>query len=182
MAKTILVITGSPRRGGNSDLLADAFIKGAEQAGNTVLRFDAGKARLHGCVACQMCFKKDTPCAFTDDSFNTLAEYLKKADALVFVTPIYYYNWPSQIKAAIDRMYCFYNGGVQTGIRETALIACAEENSKTAFASLVMNHIQIANVLKIKTCENLLVPGVGAPGEVRATDALLRAEEMGKNF
>jgi len=59
----ILVITGSPRKKGNSSILADSFIKGAEEAGHTVYRFDAAFKKVHPCIACDHC-GMDGPCIF----------------------------------------------------------------------------------------------------------------------
>ena len=59
MNKRILILTGSPRRGGNSDLMADAFAKGASEAGNIVMRFDTAHKHIQGCRACDNCFSKE---------------------------------------------------------------------------------------------------------------------------
>ena len=62
----ILVLTGSPRKNGNSATLADSFIKGAKEAGHTVERFDAAFKKVHPCIACNSC-GMDGPCVFKDD-------------------------------------------------------------------------------------------------------------------
>lgn len=59
MSKRILILTGSPRRGGNSDLMADAFAKGASEAGNSVVQFNTAHKHIQGCRACDNCFSKD---------------------------------------------------------------------------------------------------------------------------
>lgn len=61
MSKRILILTGSPRRGGNSDLMADAFAKGASEAGNSVVQFNTAHKHIQGCRACDNCFSKDLP-------------------------------------------------------------------------------------------------------------------------
>ena len=81
MSKKILVLTGSPRQGGNTDILAEAFIEGAQRAGNQVFRFDAGRKNVSGCVACETCFSSGHPCSYVDD-FEEYAGYLKEADVL----------------------------------------------------------------------------------------------------
>ena len=67
MSKTILVLTGSPRQGGNSDIMAEAFIQGAQSRGHRILRFDAGRKNVTGCVACKTCFSTGHPCSWQDD-------------------------------------------------------------------------------------------------------------------
>ena len=88
MGKNILVLTGSPRSNGNSFMLADAFIKGAEEAGHRVQRFDTARKQIDGCRACNQCFKHGKACLF-DDDFNSLAPILKEAEVLVLATPLY---------------------------------------------------------------------------------------------
>lgn len=72
MSKKIVVITGSPRKNGNSAAMADAFIQAAEARGHAVTRFDAALKQVGGCRACETCFKTGKACSF-DDDFNVLA-------------------------------------------------------------------------------------------------------------
>lgn len=85
--KRILVITGSPRKNGNSDILSEAFIEGALQAGHTVDRFDGGRKKIRGCIACDKCFTRETACAVKDD-FNEVAPLIAQADVVVFSSPL----------------------------------------------------------------------------------------------
>ena len=71
MSKQILILTGSPRPNGNSFLLAEAFTKGAEEAGHTVRRFDTAHVEIDGCRACNQCYQHGKACVF-DDDFNLL--------------------------------------------------------------------------------------------------------------
>ena len=68
----ITVITGTPRRHGNSFVLTDAFIKKAEKLDHTVQRFDVALMNIGGCHACNSCFKTGKACSF-DDDFNLIA-------------------------------------------------------------------------------------------------------------
>ena len=104
MSKKIVVITGSPRKNGNSFAMTDAFIKAAEEKGHTVTRFDAAMMKLGGCHACETCYSTGKACTF-DDDFNTIASAVLEADAIVFTMPVYWYSIPAQIKAVIDRLY-----------------------------------------------------------------------------
>ena len=78
MGKNILVLTGSPRKGGNSEKLADAFIAGAQEAGHTVMKYTTADKTIKGCIDCKTCFKKGTACSIPDD-FNELAPHLAAA-------------------------------------------------------------------------------------------------------
>ncbi|MDE6189262.1 MAG: flavodoxin family protein, partial [Clostridia bacterium] len=101
MGKKIVVITGSPRKRGNSFAMTNAFIKAAQDKGHTITRFDAAMQNVGGCRACETCFKTGKACSF-DDDFNIIAPEIEKADVVVFTTPVYWYSFPAQIKGVID--------------------------------------------------------------------------------
>ncbi len=85
MNKRILILTGSPRRGGNSDLMADAFAKGASEAGNIVMRFDTAHKHIQGCRASDNCFSKENKACIFNDDFNELASLMAESDVIVFL-------------------------------------------------------------------------------------------------
>ncbi len=104
MSKKIVVITGSPRKNGNSFAMTDAFIKAAEEKGHTITRFDAALKKVGGCRACETCFSTGKACTF-DDDFNTIAPAILEADVIAFTMPVYWYSIPAQIKGVIDRIF-----------------------------------------------------------------------------
>lgn len=106
----IVVITGSPRKNGNSFAMTEAFIKAAEQRGDTIQRFDAAMLKIGGCHACMTCYKSGKACTF-DDDFNRIAPAILEADGIVFTTPVYWYSIPAQIKGVIDRLFSLVIGG-----------------------------------------------------------------------
>ena len=110
MSKKIVVITGSPRKNGNSFAMTDAFIKTAEAKGHTITRFDAALKKVGGCRACETCFSTGKACTF-DDDFNTIAPAILEADVIVFTMPVYWYSIPAQIKGVIDRIFSMVVGG-----------------------------------------------------------------------
>ena len=89
MSKKIVVITGSPRKDGNSFAMTDSFIKAAEEMGHTITRFDAAMMKIGGCHACNSCFKSGKACIF-DDDFNTIAPVILEADTILFTLPGYW--------------------------------------------------------------------------------------------
>ena len=129
MSKKIVVITGSPRKNGNSFAMTDSFIQAAEAKGHTVTRFDAAMMKIGGCHACETCFKTGKACSF-DDDFNIIAPAILEADVLVFTIPVYWYSIPAQIKGVIDRIYSLVVGGKDIAGKECALIACCEEEDR----------------------------------------------------
>ena len=99
----ILVITGSAHKQGTTAYLAEKFVQGATEAGHEIYRFDAAFKNVHPCIACDKCHRTGV-CTFQDD-MNELNPRLIEADAVVFVSPIYYSDITAQIKAVIDRFY-----------------------------------------------------------------------------
>ncbi len=180
MKKSILVLTGSPRVGGNSDLLADAFKKGATEAGHEVIQCEVGKKNIMGCKACDTCYSKGKPCSF-DDDFNSIAPLLEKTDMVVFVTPLYWFTFPAQLKAAIDKMYSFIIGGKKLKIKESMLLVCGEDE-ESVFDGIINTYKRMVCYQKWTDRGHLIVPGVLNKGDVLSTEYLVLAEKMGRNI
>lgn len=100
----IVVLNGSPRRGGNTELMVDSFIKGATEQGHEVHKVNLGEKKVAPCLACEYCFSHDGVCIQKDDMKEVL-ELTDGADMIVFASPIYWFTVSAQLKAAIDRLY-----------------------------------------------------------------------------
>lgn len=177
----IVVITGSPRRKGNSFAMTDAFIKAAEAKGNSVTRFDAAFMKIGGCHACMTCFKTGKACSF-DDDFNQIAEAVLKADAVVYTMPVYWYSIPSQIKGVIDRIFSLVVGGKDISGKKCALITCCEESDMTVMDGVRIPLERSAKLLKWEMVGEVLVPGVLNEGAVSDTDGCERAAALAGKF
>ena len=180
MQKRILVLIGSPRKGGNSDLLADAFSKGAQAAGHKVMRFSSAKDIVKGCIACDTCWSKGKPCSF-DDGFDKLAPLLEQADMLVLCGPVYWFTFSAQIKAAIDKIYAYMSPKCprKLKITESMLLMCAGDTDMNVFNGSVATYNGIVDFLGWRDKGMLLVPDVNDKGTIVKTDALALAEKMG---
>ena len=181
MTKRILVITGSPRRNGNSFAMTDAFVKAAEERGHSVKRFDAAMMKLGGCHACETCYKTGKACSF-DDDFNIIAPEILEADAIVFTMPVYWYSIPSQIKAVIDRIYSLVVGGKDISGKECALIACCEEEDPTVLDGVRIPMERTAALNKWKMVGEVLIPGVLNVGDIEKTDGCAQAAALAEKF
>ena len=177
MSKKIVVITGSPRKDGNSFAMTDAFIKAAEAKGHTVTRFDAAMKKVGGCRACETCFKTGKACSF-DDDFNTIAPAILEADAVVFTMPVYWYSIPAQIKGVIDRLYSFCVAGKDIAGKECALITCCEEEDMSVMDGVRVPLERSAALLKWKMVGEVLVPGVLKVGDIEKTDGYAQAAAL----
>ena len=181
MGKRILILTGSPRKGGNSDLMADAFAKGASEAGNIVVRFDTAHKHIQGCRACDNCFSKGKACVFNDD-FNELASLMAESDAIVFCTPLYWYSFSTQMKAAIDKFYSFIIGKKELPVKECMLLSCGELEGPHVFDGMVRSFELIALDRGWKDRGHYLVNSVSEKGAILNTNHLQKVYDMGKGF
>lgn len=177
MSKKIVVITGSPRKNGNSFSMTDAFIKAAKEKGYTVTRFDAALKKVGGCRACETCFSTGKACTF-DDDFNTIAPAILEADALVFTTPVYWYSIPAQIKGVIDRIFSFVVGGKDISGKECALITCCEEEDMSVMDGVRVPMERMCALNKWKMVGEVLVPGVLNAGDIDKTDGCKKAAAL----
>lgn len=177
----IVVITGSPRRKGNSFAMTDAFIKAVEAKGNSVTRFDAAFMKIGGCHACMTCFKTGKACSF-DDDFNQIANAILKADAVVYTLPVYWYSIPSQIKGVIDRIFSLVVGGKDISGKKCALITCCEEPDMTVMDGVRIPLERSAKLLKWQMVGEVLVPGVLNEGDISGTDGCEQAAALAGKF
>lgn len=167
------MITGSPRKNGNSFAMTDSFIRAAEEKGHTVTRFDAAMMKIGGCHACETCFKTGKACSF-DDDFNIIAPAILDADGHRFTMPVYWYSIPAQIKGVIDRMYSLVVGGKDIGRKACALIACCEEDDLSVLDGVRIPVERTAALNKWKMVGEVLIPGVLNPGDIAKTDGCRR--------
>lgn len=181
MGKNIVVITGSPRKNGNSFAMTDAFINEAKKNGHTVTRFDAAMMNIGGCHACETCYKTGKACTF-DDDFNIITPEILKADAIVFTMPVYWYSIPAQIKGVIDKIYSLVVGGKDISGKECALIACCEEEDMTVLDGVRIPVERTAALNKWKMVGEVLVPGVLNVGDIDKTDGCKSAAELADKF
>ena len=123
MAKSILVISGSPKKNGNTALLVEWFAQGARSAGSNVeiIRACELKFKVIGCTSCRVCQKKPSyRCSIKDEVSDCVARFVE-ADAIVMASPLYFYGASSQLKAVMDRMFSLYKWNNESNTMETPL-------------------------------------------------------------
>lgn len=181
MGKKIVVLTGSPRKNGNSFAMTDAFIKAAEAKGHTVTRFDTAFMDIGFCHACETCYKTGNACSFGGD-FNAMAPAILEADAVVFSTPVYWYSIPAQLKGAIDKLFSLVVGGKDIAGKECAMIVCCEEEEMEIMDGVRVPLERTANLIKWKMVGEVLVPGVFNVGDIEKTDGCKQAAALADVF
>ena len=160
----IVVLESSPNKHGSSNLLADSFIRGAEEAGHTCTVIDAASAKLHRCTGCIRC-GYDGPCVQKDDMEGIRREILS-ADMLVFVMPVYYYNWPTSMKVVVDRFYS-YTGTLTSMRKKTALIGAAWDDTDTVFEVVTAYYRKLCDYMDFRDQGIIEGRGCGSAGICR---------------
>lgn len=181
MGKHILVLTGSPRQGGNSDLMADAFIRGAKSAGHQVTKIETAQLKIGGCTACERCYSSGGACVQGDD-FNQVAKAMEQADAIVFSTPIYWFTFPTYLKAVIDKFYSFLIAEKRLPIRESMLLVCGEMEESSIFDGIINSYSQSISYMNWQDRGCFYVTGVCKKGDILSTGSLAQIEEIAKQF
>ncbi|HIR51328.1 MAG TPA: flavodoxin family protein [Candidatus Avoscillospira avicola] len=176
MHKKVLIISTSPRRGGNSDSLADAFAQGAREAGHTVEQISLSDKTIGFCKGCLVC-QKTQRCVIRDDA-DSIAQNMLTADVLVFSTPIYYYGMCGQMKTMLDRSNPLYAADYR--FRDVYLLAAAAEEDEQTVDGAV-NGLQgwIDCFEKARLAGTVFAGGVTAVGDIENHPALQRAHQLG---
>ncbi len=102
----ILGIYGSPRPGGNTDRMLDAFLEGAREAGAEVDTVYARKLAMQGCIGCGGC--DETGRCVVQDGMQEVYPLLEAAEGIVLASPVYFYNVTGQVKLLIDRSQALF--------------------------------------------------------------------------
>ena len=175
--KKVLILSSSLRARSNSEALADAFARGAEEAGNRVERISLRDKEIRfckGCLACQQTGK----CVIGDDAPDIVAR-MHDADAIVFATPIYYYEMSGQLKTLLDRANPLYSSDYR--FRDIYMLtAAAEDGNRVPERAVAGLQGWIDCFEKARLAGTVFAGGVTGPGETEGHPALLRAREMGK--
>lgn len=162
----IVVLTGSPRKNGNTNHMADEFIRGAKEAGHEVFRFNTATSEVHPCLGCNHC-GMDGPCVYDDDFTKVLRPEIIKADLVVFCSSMYYFGFSAQLKATIDRFYAI-NGTLHTRKKCAFLMAYANTPKKDAEA-MTAHYKIIADYVGWEDVGSVIAPGIWTAGSIKGT-------------
>ncbi|MGI6032208.1 MAG: flavodoxin family protein [Coriobacteriales bacterium] len=181
MGLEITVLTGSPRKEGNTFALTDAFAEAARKAGHEITRFDTAFMDIKGCKACMGCFKTHSLCVQKDD-FSQMTDTIESADVLVFSAPVYFYSFPAQIKAALDRTFCFAGAQRSLAGKRYAVLSCCEEADPGVFDGIVKPLERVARLCKWELAGTVLVNSVNEIGDIDKTDGCKRAAALARSL
>lgn len=174
--KKILMLLGSPRKNGNTALLAEAFSKGAKESGHQVTTYWIGKSKINPCKACDYCQRNNGKCMQQDD-MTELYELLKTHNTLVIAAPVYYLGLPGSVKNVIDRTYAESLNGRNTKYSVLISAACKKEE----YVSNVMKsyYMELMKYIGVEDLGTVCATGVDAESEVKNTHWIDEAYALG---
>lgn len=177
MSKNVLILSGSPRKGGNSDLLCDEFLRGAQESGNQVEKVFLRSKKVAPCNACYYCKNSGGKCAFPDDMAEIL-DKMQAADVIVMASPVYFYSIDAQMKAVIDRSVARWTNIPN---KEFYYIMTAAEDSDTVMDCTLGCFRGFAACLDGAREKGVIYgKGVYEAGAIKGLPAMREAYEMGK--
>lgn len=179
MSKKVLVLSGSPRKGGNSDLLCDEFLRGAVEAGNGAEKIRVVEKKVGYCAACYYCRKSGGICSKKDD-MGELLQKMIDADVIVLASPVYFYSIDAQLKTVIDRTVARW-----TEVKNKEfyyIMTCADAERESLERTLECFRGYAACVEGAMEKGVISGTGVYTPGEIKNSPAFSAAYEMGKSI
>ena len=175
--KKVLILSGSPRKGGNSDILCDEFAKGALENGNQVEKIRVTEKKIAPCTGCYFCRNHGGRCALNDDMGDILQKIID-CDVLVLSSPVYFYSMCAQLKAVIDRTVARWTEIANKDLYY--IMTAAEEDEDTMDGTLACMHGFAMCIDGYDEKGILYGKGVAEKGEVVNRPELMQiAYEMG---
>jgi multimeric flavodoxin WrbA len=181
MRKKIVILNGSPRKGGNTALLCEAFVDGATSSGHSVNRFDLQQMNIHGCIGCMKGGKDAaSPCVQKDDMDKIYPAY-KDADIVVLASPMYYWSITAQLKAAFDRLFAVAetDANCRNPRKDCIMLMAAEGDSETNWKPVLDYYTALLSHLGWKDRGTVLAGGVMNVGDIKGHKSLEKARKLG---
>ncbi len=180
MSKKVLILSASPRKGGNSDTLCDEFLKGVQDAGNIGEKIFLRDKKINYCTGCGLCNTNNyTACSQKDDMAEIL-EKMIEADVIVMATPVYFYTMDAQLKTLIDRCCARYTHITN---KDFYFIATAADGRRQALERTFDGLRGFTACLdNVREAGIIYGAGVWEKSDVQHTNLLKEAYETGKNI
>ena len=174
--KNVLILSSSPRRGGNSDTLCDEFMQGAIESGHRVEKVFLRDKTIHPCTGCGVCSQYKKPCPQKDDAAEIIGKMLA-ADVIVMATPVYFYAMSAQMKTLIDRCCGLYT---QMQNKEFYFIVTAAEDDQKKIERTIDTFQGFLDCLDGATIKGVVYGlGVWHAGEIKGNLAMQEAYDLG---
>ncbi len=175
----IVILVGSMRKHGNTDLLAQAFAEGASK-NNIVEVVSVADYKVNPCIGCNSCFTREGNQCFQQDDMAEIYEKLKIADIVVIASPVYFYGISSELKAIIDRLHTPMRN--EFAIKKLALLLVGAATLPELFDSIKLQYQLVLNFFRLEDVGMVLVRGVKDIGDIKETKALEEAYNLGASI
>lgn len=172
----IVILVGSMRKNGNTDLLAQAFAEGARE-NNIVEIISVADYKVNPCIGCNSCFTREGNKCFQNDDMVGIYEKLKTADMIVVASPVYFYGISAQLKAVIDRLHTPMRN--EFSIKKLALLLVGAAELPELFDAIKLQYQLVLNFFHLEDAGMVLVRGVKDKGDVKGNAALKEAYNLG---
>lgn len=175
----VVGFVGSPRKNGNTDVLVQQVLDGAAEAGADVEKFYINEMNIKGCQGCTYCRSVDG-CKLKDD-MDKVYDALKNADGFVFGSPIYFFQFTSQMRQVIDRCWALVNPDFTPRIAggKKAIIVGAQGNPEPdAFKGVFDEFTQVLQMFGMEVKGTFIDVGHHAPGEAKENAELMEQAKI----
>lgn len=174
----ILILTGSPRRGCNTERMGQAFAEGAQAGGNTVTTIRLSEMRVAPCLACEYCFSHGGVCVQTDGMAEIFAA-MDRAEMVVFASPIYYNGLSAQLAAVVDRLYARDDKGNYRPSRSALLL---NSGSPGVYDGAIAQYKGFSNYLGWESAGIIAISGMSEKDSMSASPDLEKVKALGKSI
>jgi multimeric flavodoxin WrbA len=184
-AKKVLVFLGSPRKRGNSALLAEQVIHGAKASGAVVESFYLHGMKIKPCTACDSCRSKNQKDCILKDDMTPLYSKLREADAIVMASPVYWFTVSAQTKVFMDRWYAMGGEAVHPfkGKRFGIVLTYADEDPFSSGAVNALRTFEDAFRYVGAEIVGMIYGSASKAGEIKKNKNLLKkAYQLGKDL
>jgi len=179
MSSNIVILSGSPRRSGSTERLVGEFIAGAKSAGKSVTEFRVADMKIAACLGCGHCFANGGECVH-NDNMPQIIKAIYRADAVVFASPVYYWNVTAQLKTAIDSFYSTLPK--PTPIKTAALIMTCGNNADDAFDASIATYKRILKHQNWRDGGIITANSLHSVEQLDGSSALEQVRELGRTI
>jgi NAD(P)H-dependent FMN reductase len=175
----VVVLVGSVRKGGNTDLLARSFADGAGKD-NDVEIISVADVKVNPCRGCNACLSTEGNLCIQKDDMSWIYGKLAEADVLVIASPVYFYGISSQLKAVIDRLHAPVRNTF--GIKRLGLLLVGAAELPDLFDSILSQYELVLRFFRLESIGEVFVRGVKDVGDIEGDPALDKAYELGASL
>lgn len=183
--RVLTLLLGSPRAGGNSELLADSLAKGAVEKSYKIRKLRLAPMTLKGCVDCRRCWSAGKPCVQNDDMDKVYRD-IEDASVIVFVSPVYFFSWSAQIKPVWDRLLPYGMPDAKRSVKgkKTIVLSTAGDNNTECFEGITASFRLASTYMKWDNIGEIYAHNIYEKGYIRTKGAkyLEQAKELGRSL